>query len=295
MPKLNLIATTAVAAALFATAASSAVIDVLWTAGTEDYNASITDLAANAGGYDPDSNGSNTWNITMWDGTSDPNFGNYDVFVIGSTCNTSSTGICGGGGAGFYGNGVTAAGVLTYGAEIANARGNRTFLSGQDADYHHTNNLPNVDNGPRGFMINAVNWAASGTGMGIVSMTDRINNDDGWWTAENSFLAAELAGGPFALNSNSVSIGAGQESFPINEGLTSAGLSNWRTSSHACFNEVDDYARINFAPYNRAQCGVTIVTEGEEGGGTNPVVPLPASGWLMIAAFGAMAARRKFR
>ncbi|MFW5655634.1 MAG: VPLPA-CTERM sorting domain-containing protein [Roseicyclus sp.] len=232
-------------------------------------------------------------------------FGAYDVMVVGSTCNFSGSGSCAG--SGFFNNGVFVDGLITLEAEIAAARGSRTFLSGQDADWHDLNNRQNQDDGPKGFMINAVNWAASGTGLGIVSMTDRIGNNNGWWTATGSFLAAELAGTPFDYTSNTVTIGAGQGSFPINKGLTSEGLSNWGTSSHACFGEVSGYTRINFAPFGGDQCGVTIVTSGLEDGGTSggdedpvgdaPVVPLPAGVWLLLSGLGAfaVAGRRRAR
>ncbi len=72
-------------------------------------------------------------------------------------------------------------------------------------------------------MINAANWAASGAGLRIVSMTDRINNNDGWWTADGSFLASEIGTSAFAYGSNTVTRGDGQEDFPINEGPSSAG------------------------------------------------------------------------
>ncbi|MEM6638028.1 MAG: VPLPA-CTERM sorting domain-containing protein [Pseudomonadota bacterium] len=296
----------ALGAALFLYApygtATAASIDVLWTSGGSTYNTRIQEVADAAPGYDPDGNGALNWNLVFWDGVSDPGFGNYDVFVVGSTCAVNAT--CGsgaGGGGGFFGNGVSADGVLTYKSEIEAARGNRTFLSGQDADYHQVNNVRNVDNGPLGFMINAVNWAASGTGLGIVSMTDRITTtgDTGWWTNPNSFLFDEITEADvFTLNSNTVTIGPGQDTFPINEGLTDAGLSNWSTSSHACFNEISGYERINFSPFGGGECGVTIVTagaaDGDTTGGDNPdVIPLPAGVWLMIGGLGALGALRR--
>ncbi|QJF51339.1 VPLPA-CTERM sorting domain-containing protein [Roseobacter ponti] len=284
-------------------AGHTATIDVLWTSGTDAYDASMQSVADRAATYDPDGDGALSWNLTFWDGTSDPGFENYDAFVIGSTCNSNGTGNCSGS-AGFFGNGVYADGVLAYGDEIEAARGDdsRTFLSGQDADFHQFNNLPGVDNGPQGFIINAVNWAASGVGLGIVSMTADIPSSLGsdWWTLPDSFLADEIpVADVFAFNSETVNIGAGQENFPVNEGLTSAGLSNWSTSSHACFNEIAGFTRINFAPQGAGECGVTIVTSGAEGGDTgggdsttNPI-PLPAGIWLMMGGLGLLGAQKR--
>jgi len=285
-------------------AANAADINVLWTSGTDDYNTSMQSVADRAATYDPASDGALSWNLTFWDGTYDPTFSNFDVLVIGSTCDEVEVSGTGGDGTcgrtpGFYGNGVTADGVLAYGTEIDNARGDdsRTFLSGQDADYHQLNNLPGVDDGPRGFMINAVNWAASGVGLGIVSMTDRIPGGAsfGWWTADGSFLADEIPDSSvWDYNSQEVNIGPGQDTFPVNEGLTSDGLSNWNTSSHACFGDISGYTAINLAPYpsrtSDTNCAVTIVTAGAEAGDTdggdtsvNPV-PLPAAAWLFGSA-----------
>ncbi|MEO9821469.1 MAG: VPLPA-CTERM sorting domain-containing protein [Paracoccaceae bacterium] len=288
-----------VGAATFANAAS---IDVLWTHGNASYNSQIATLASGANTYDPDGDGSLDWNLTLWDGSA-VNFDDYDVLVVGSSCNTSSTatsnGACGGSN-GFFGTGVEIGGVLTNKTEIEAARGNRTFLSGQDADWHYTNTPGAVDNGPLGFLVNAVNWAASGTGLGIVSMADRYANNDGWWTNDNSFLKDELGTAPFHYQNDDVDISLGQSAFPVNEGLTDAGLSDWFTSSHACFSGVRDYAAINIAGAGaQTGCGVTIVSASSAGGGTGGpdtpnVVPLPAAGWLLLCGvLGLFGVRRR--
>jgi hypothetical protein len=226
------------------------------------------------------------WNHTT---TPKPDFSAYDVLVVGSTYGVDQDFA----GAGFFGLGVSARGVLENRTEIAAARGTRTFLSGQDADWHDLNNVQNRDNGPKGFMINAVNWATSGTGLGIVSMTAGWGGSigpgiAGWWDHADSFLRNEVLGKFTFVDREAVLIGAGQEGFPINEGLTSAGLSNWATSSHALFDvKLAGYAAINLDSAGRA---VTLVTEGREGGGTGggddtpAPIPLPAAAWLMLGA-----------
>ena len=288
-----------VGAATFTTAAP---INVLWTQGSASYNSQITTLADDASAYDPNGDGSLDWSLTLWDGSA-VDFDDYDVLVVGSSCNTpsgaTSGGACGGTN-GFFSTGVNIDGVLGNKAGIEAARGNRTFLSGQDADWHYTNRPGAIDDGPLGFLVNAVNWAASGTGLGIVSMVDRFGNNDGWWSNDNSFLKDELGSTPFFYQNENVDIGPGQSGFPINEGLTDAGLSNWATSSHACFSEVTGYTAINIAGSGaQAGCGVTIVTAGGAGGDTDggdspDVVPLPAAGWLLLCSIlGLFGVRRR--
>jgi hypothetical protein len=270
-------------------------IDVLWTSGSTNYNANVTELAGEAPGYDPLGDGSLSWNVSFWDG-SNVDFFAYDVLVIGSTYAVDQNfGSGTGGSTGYFGNGISAQGVLDNKDEISAARGDRTFLSGQDADWHDMNNKQDQDDGPKGFMINAVNWAASGDGLGIVSMVDRYylgaSGGIGWWDNPDSFLAEELGDDAFAFQSNQVFIGIGQDTFPINEGLSSAGLSGWSTSSHACFDDIFGFTRINFSQANDNGCGVTIVTSGQEGCGTTGpgsgspnIVPLPAGMWLILTA-----------
>ncbi|MEM6374735.1 MAG: VPLPA-CTERM sorting domain-containing protein [Pseudomonadota bacterium] len=293
-----------IALTMAASAANASTIDVLWTSGNSAYDTDIQTLASQAATFDPNSDGALSWNLKLWTPGESVSFADYDVLVIGSSCQTSplatNSGNCSG--SGFFGTGVQIGNVLTNKAGIEAARGNRTFLSGQDADFHYTRDLtpgPNVDNGPKGFLINAVNWAASGTGLGIVSMTDRINNNLGWWTNDNSFLKDELGTAPFFVNSETVNIGPGQGGFPINEGLTSAGLSNWGTSSHACFEPVTGYTAINInGSATSTGCAVTIVTTagagGDTGGGdTVDVVPLPAAAWMMIAGLAGLFGLRR--
>ena len=296
-----------------ATYSQAATIDVLWLGSSnEDYETAIQGLADTAGSVGP-----NTWNMTFWaDDTGGetvpvPDFGAYDVFVVGSTYQVSGT-ISRGRNTirgnytaadNYYGIGVDAQRVVDNSDAIEAERGERTFLSGQDADWHYLNNqVGRGYDGPEGFMINAVNWAASGAGLGIVSMTDRIARGEGWWTAEGSFLADELGDNVFVASDDSVFIGDGQDSFPINTDLTDAGLSTWGTSSHAGFNEIDGYTRINFENDNSQGFGITIVTSGQEDGGIGgppdsgpPPIPLPAAAWMLILALGSLVGLRRLQ
>lgn len=162
-------------------------------------------------------------------------------------------------------------GILNNKDAISAARGDRTFLSGQDADWHYISKPGAVDNGPRGFLVNAVNWAASGTRMGVVALTDAWyldNHPDSqynrrWWLDENSFLKDELEGYVSYFREINVVIPTATSDFPINEGLTTAGLSNWGIYSHAVFDkDIPGYISINDAG-TRPGYAVTIVTGSE--------------------------------
>ncbi len=291
----------AATAALIPAPALCSAIDVLWLSGSPAYNANVVELARTAPTYDPDGDGALSWNLTLWNYSADPTptFSDYDVLVVGSTYGIDQSYAYGAGGTtGFFGNGVFATGILAHGEAIARARGSRTFLTGQDPDWHDYNNRPDQLDGPVGFAVNAVNWAGSGEGLGIVSFSDRYHlgpfADVGWWTAPGSFLADELGGSVFALQSDSVYLGAGQQDFPVNEGLTSAGLSGWRTSAHAAFGDVEGYVPVNFNLPDSGGLGVTIVTAGQESGATSgkspSPVPLPAPAALLVGAMLCIAA-----
>lgn len=268
--------------------ASASSIDVLWTSGSAGYNSSIAALGAgqsdDAVSYDPNGDGSLSWNITFWNAGDTIDFTSYDVLVAGSSFDSID----------FAGT------VLSSKSDIEAARGSRTFLSGQDADFHYRFGLNN-DNGPRGFLINAVNWAASGTDLGIVSMNDGwAGTGSTWWLDDDSFLKSELDGFAEYFQDESVFLGVGQEGFPVNEGLTSAGLSNWGTSSHAGFSVgIPGYTAINFEGSNSSGRPITIVTQGFAGGGTDGgddtmvTVPLPATGWMLLAGLGALGVMRR--
>lgn len=291
--KQRLLATTTMSAILLTTtAAFPTTISVLWTAGTDAYNANIEELAVEASSHDPSGDGALDWDLTLWDHTVDPtpDFESYDVLVVGSTVLNNN----------FFGLGVSAAGVLANEAAITAARGSRTLLTGQDADWHDLNNRPDRTNGPGGFMINSVNWAASGTDLGIVSFVSSYNafgSAGNWWIDEDSFLSDEISITDVTFPAdNSVFLGDGQDDFAVNEGLTDAGISNWSTSSHAAFGDIAGYDGINFADDDSGGLAITIVTAGlaggSTGGGDDPdvsVVPLPGAAWLLLMGLGGLA------
>lgn len=263
-PLVSAAATTAVVFLGTATAALAATIsnsiDVLWYGSPNPtYNATISELAQQASSFDPASDGSLEWNLTIWNPSdAAPNFSDYDVFVVGTQYNLF---------------GLNFSGILENKDAISEARGDRTFLSGQDADLHYIINIGPRPNGPLGFLVNAVNWAASGTGMGIVSLPDGVDNrgqptSQRWWLHEDSFLKDELEGYVSYFQEDFVVIPPTTSDFPVNEGLTTAGLSNWSRSSHAAFdNNIPGYLSINDAD-NHPGFAVTIVTATEADGCT---------------------------
>lgn len=288
--------------AIFSTQASASIIDVLWASGTNNYNQQITSLGAggssDASTYDPDGDGSLSWNIDFWSSGS-IDFSLYDVLVIGSTCYGGLNSSCNSS-TGFFNLGVLPQNnVLTAKTEIEEARGTRTFVSGQDADWHFINGGSTVSANARAFLVNAVNWAASGSGLGIVALTDGYFSSpgNGWIADTNSFLANELGNARNIGNSESVIIPDSSEAFPVNEGLTTASLSNWGTSSHTYFakDQLDnsEWLSINDFGVLGGDNAVTIVTsstaDGDTDGGNDddtPVVTVDAAS--SVGLFGAL-------
>jgi len=150
-------------------------------------------------------------------------------------------------------------GILKNKRAIEAARGERTFLTGTDADVHtiwgDTGHAP-VDpsgknqrvgcnppisptcwDGALGHLVNAVNWAGSGRGLGIVSLVAGEHKKAMWWEDKDSFLRDELKGrvviwGAGTTRENKPVIPASAVGYPLNLGLTTKGLSNWKNSFH---------------------------------------------------------------
>ena len=223
-------------AATLASNAFAATINVLWYSYAHpqsEYKAFFTQLAATG---IPHPTG-DTWNLTFF-GPNDPapDFAAFDVLVIhsGEAFRTGPPG----------GENVTPdySGIFGTKAAIEAARGNRTLLTGSDADFHAVRGDSGTCgtgswclDGALGVLINAVNWAAGGTGLGIVSFIDGSFAGSFWWDNPGSFLKDELSGYVTHVIENAGVIDAGQATYPLNQGLTSAGISNWNFSFHAAF------------------------------------------------------------
>ena len=131
------------------------------------------------------------------------------------------------------------AGILGNESAIAAACGDRTFLTATDADFHAIRgDSGNYDafsgcavwDGARGHLINAIDWAGSGTGLGIVGLfninefAQNPNPSSGeryWWDDTDSFLHDERHGYFQSISSsNKASITTAAAKLALNEGLT---------------------------------------------------------------------------
>lgn len=231
----------------------------------------------------PQSNAS-CWNLTYWDaGGAVPNFAAFDVLVIesGEAFRTGPP----------HGPLATPnySGILDNKAAIEAARGDRTFITTADSDFHavrgDTGNIPDsvgegkcdpvltsTDcwDGALGHSVNAINWAANGNGLGIVSFLDGKHAGSFWWTHTNSFLHDELNGRvSYGGTEQNPVINPSHAAHPLNYGLTSQGLSDWDNSFHAFILPVDGYTRIVDSS-SRPDYAVAIATSAPP-----PVTPVP--------------------
>lgn len=263
-------------------------INILWytgginTRGTPgDYQTAITQLASLA----PAAPGGNTWNVTFWDSGAMPT-GSFNALVIASPE--------GGWGAN-----------PDYSALQSSlpSFGNRLMLTGQDADWHYQFGPGATPfDGPQGFLLDSINWAGSGTGMGLVAL-----GMDGTGQCGGPLLS--LTGySSDCTSTDSVQIPAAYANFPINTNLSSGGLSNWLTSAHVGFWGLDStkWTGINVNGNDNcggavagatAACYVTIVSAATGGGGIG-TVPEPADlgmfglGLMLIGVFVGLRRRR---
>jgi hypothetical protein len=242
--------------------AARADINVLWYTGGvngvsdfSSYNAGVTALATDAA---TDPLGPKVpWHVTFWAGGAMP-AGTFNALVVASPQ----------GGWGTYPS-YAALGA----AAPTTTLGDRIMQTGQDADWHYMNYPgPTSFNGPKGFLIDAIDWAGSGKGLGAVFLG-------------NSMGAYGFSAGGYSVPggaTNSVTIA--DASFPINTNLTSAGLSGWNTSSHVNFGITDSskWTGINVNGFDPSLY-VTIVSAGTGGGGIEgPTVPEPSSATIVL-------------
>ena len=195
-------------------------------------------------------------------------------------------------------------GILKNKAAIEAARGERTFISGSDADVHtiwgDTGRAPPDPTGKKqrvtcnppisaacwdgalGHLVNAVNWAGSGHGLGIVSLVAGEHPKAQWWLDPNSFLRAELDGfvtiwGAGTKRENNPVIPAVAQGYPLNSGLTSKGLGNWNNSFHGGISRsIPGYAPIVDATLH-PNMAVAVATARFAGAAASGPLPAPAA------------------
>ena len=239
-------------------------LEVLWytyAAPRSEYRQKILQLSRMVHTL-PQSNGLR-WNLTYWQAwDSAPDLTAFNVLVIESG-EAFLTGVP---------DGPTArpdfSGILDNKTAIEATRGGRTFITTSDADFHairgDAGNIPATADahsrrgrcvpaitasgcwdGALGHVVNAINWAGSGSGLGIVSFLDGEFEGSFWWAHPDSFLRDELDGYvDYAGSEQNPIINPCQALHPLNAGLTSAGLSNWTNSFHATLLPILGYTSI---------------------------------------------------
>ncbi|CAA9300483.1 MAG: hypothetical protein AVDCRST_MAG71-61 [uncultured Lysobacter sp.] len=155
------------------------------------------------------------WRVTFFGPGERPDFEAYDVLVVES----SFAGLFDDAGQADY------TGILANEAAITAARGNRTLITGATPDFSLNRAEPMepmefVQDGAAGVLANWINWAGSGSGLGVVALDAE---ESLWWYRPGSFLSGEV-------NSDDLEydccfrdyIPADRRSWPINTGLTDA-------------------------------------------------------------------------
>lgn len=283
-------------------------INVLWYTYADpasEYRQKFSQLASTVHTL-PQSDGS-SWNLTYWEpNTPAPDFSAYNVLVIESG-EAFRTGATPGGPLAI----PDYSGILNNKAAIEAARGERTFITAADSDFHalrgDTGNIPDDPNAPDGggkcapalsasscwdgalgHSANAINWAGSGNGLGIVSFLDGEHPGSFWWTNVNSFLHDELAGHVnYAGSDQNPIINPLEATYSLNAGLTSQGLSDWDNSFHATFLPIDGYTPVVDSSL-RPGSAVAIAT-------SIPEPEINAMLLLGLALIGVISRRRKIR
>jgi hypothetical protein len=126
--------------------------------------------------------------------------------------------------------------------------------------------------GALGHLVNAINWAGSGNGLGIVSLVAAEFPGSEWWLHPDSFLRDELDGYLTIFGTgtreNTVIIPEAAAALPVSAGLTALGLSDWDQSFHAGFSHsLPGYTPIVDAT-GHAETAVAIATSATAGGAT---------------------------
>jgi hypothetical protein len=267
--------------------ASAGTVNILWYTGSVEsgapgaYQAAVGVLAA-----DSIAAGQNTWNVTFWTGGAMPS-GTFNALVVASPEGSWA-----------INPDYTALNTAVTGGLSFNPATQRVMLTGQDADWHFIFAPgPASFDGPQGFLVDSINWAASGTGLGLVALGQDGTGGCAASTGGGALLGVSGFSNSALCATDNVVIPGGVAGNPVNTGLTSAGLSNWRTSAHDGFTGLSSaWTGINvngdvagdgtcLTATPSASCSfVTILSASSSGGGITPGVPEPSS--LMLLGSG---------
>jgi len=216
----------------------AAAVNVLWYTGgagttlaggggPAGYQNGITTLANDAANFAPN----RPWSVTFWTGGAMPSApsGGWNVLVVASYPGPWST----------RPDYTALNAAIGTSIQIDPTR-NRVMVTGTDADWNYLNRPgPTNLDGPKGFLLNSINWAASGTGMGLVLNIGQLN------APRTAFSFAGFQ--QLNIQGNTVAIAPVAAQLPLNTGLSSAGLSNWVESFHSEFFNLDPSRWVGLA------------------------------------------------
>jgi hypothetical protein len=259
-------ASIALALCLPASAFAAEVIDVLWYAySPEGAESRYRERMRGIGAQVPRlTDGEVSWRITFFGPGETPNFRAYDVLVTESSFLWVFDGS----------DGPDYDGLLDNEAGLAAARGNRILLTGASGlDMVGEGSAATVQDSDVGLLINWVNWAGSGSGLGVVALDDE---DRLWKRSARSFLRFEAdAATDFYYDCcGGGAIPAYARDWPINRGISDATMRRLgeQTSSFK-LPEPPGYKAIAIAPALDARVGPSapaVITESQAAGSTVP-------------------------
>lgn len=287
-------------------------LNVLWYTYSDPasvYRSELLKVAAQAA-TDPLAHG-NRWNITWWDaGTAAPALSGFDVLVTHSGEGFETADPANLPPLGYLLPNFTT--LLSSGAAINAARGDRTAIVNSDLDYHSVvrgsgmniaagcdphGQAPTCDffNGARGQLTNLIDWAGNGSGLGVVALFDGEFLPGGyWWDKPGSFLKAELNGAdhPFRLNGqlreNNPLLTAAESTLALNGNLSSQGLSKWTWAYHGGFTSVPSGYVSTLSSTLYPDLSLVVVSQATAAGALTTAVPEPQPAVLLVLGLAAL-------
>lgn len=258
-------ASIALALCLPAPAIAAEVIDVLWYAySPEGAESRYRERMRSIGAQVPRLTGGEvSWRITFFGPGERPDFRAYDVLVTESSFlyildDTDFPDY---------------SGLLDNEAGLAAARGNRVVLSSAfEVDMSTEATAATPRDSLVGVLVNWINWAGSGTGLGVVTLDD----EEGMWKFNpRSFLRfeADAATDFYYDYGGPDTIPAYARSWPINRDISDATMQDIGGATSAfILPEPPGYRAISTSPSDGffGPSAITVVTASQAAGGTTP-------------------------